>query len=76
MNRDVDFLNHLERYTFNIDEDDLLRNEEKKDACLTRLIMIGEYSSKISDKLKSRFSETEWQIINQPGIILCMFTEV
>lgn len=70
MNRDLDFLeflidciNHLERYTNNIDEDDFLRNEEKKDACLTRLIMIGEYSSKISDELKSSFSEIEWQLM-------------
>lgn len=29
-----------------------LRNEEKRDACLTRLIMIGEYSAKISDELR------------------------
>jgi len=47
----------------NIDEDNFLRNEEKKDACLTRLILIGEYSAKISDELKSKFSEIEWQLI-------------
>ena len=70
MNRDLDFLdflidciNHLELYVDNVDEDGFLRNEEKKDACLTRLIMIGEYSAKISDKLKNEFSEVEWQLM-------------
>ena len=70
MNRDLDFLeflvdciNHLEVYINEIDEDGFLRNEEKKDACLTRLIMIGEYSAKISDELKSKFSEVEWQLM-------------
>ncbi len=70
MNRDVDFLeflidciNHLQSYIKNVDEDEFLRNEEKKDACLTRLIMIGEYTAKISDELKSNFSEVEWQLI-------------
>jgi uncharacterized protein with HEPN domain len=62
MNRDVDFLeflidciNHLQSYIKNVDEDEFLRNEEKKDACLTRLIMIGEYTAKISDEFKSNF---------------------
>ena len=70
MNRDVDFLeflidciNHIELYVNKIDEDEFLRNEEKKDACLTRLIMIGEYSSKISDELKNKFSDIEWQLM-------------
>ena len=68
--RDIDFLeflleciNHLELYIHNIDEDSFLRNEEKKDACLTRLVMIGEYSAKISNELKNKFSEVEWQLM-------------
>ncbi len=43
MNRDLDYLeflleciDHLEKYTYNVDEDIFLRDEEKKDACLTR----------------------------------------
>lgn len=70
MNRDLEFLeflidciNHLGLYVNNIDEDNFLRNEEKKDACLTRLIMISEYSAKISDELKSKFSDVEWQLM-------------
>ena len=70
MNRDLDFLeflieciNYLELYIEGVDEDSFLRNQEKKDACLTRLIMIGEYSGKISDELKNKFSDIEWQLM-------------
>lgn len=70
MNRDLDYLeflleciDHLENYTNNTDEDSFLRNEEKKDACLTRIVMIGEYSARISDNLKDKFTEVEWQLM-------------
>ncbi len=62
MNRDLDYvefllecITHLESYTKDTDEDSFLRNEEKKDACLTRIVMIGEYSARISDNLKDKF---------------------
>ncbi len=70
MNRDLDYLeflleciDHLEKYTKNVDEDNFLRNEEKKDACLTRIVMIGEYSARISDNLKDKFTDVEWQLM-------------
>ena len=70
MNRDLDYLeflleciNHLQNYTDKIDEDSFLRNEEKKDACLTRIVMIGEYSARISDDLKDKFTDVEWQLM-------------
>ncbi len=70
MNRDLDYLefvleciDHLESYTNNVDEDTFLRDEEKKDACLTRIVMIGEYSSRISESLKDRFTDVEWQLV-------------
>lgn len=34
-----------------------------KDACLMKLTVIGEYSSKISDTFKGKFSEIEWQLL-------------
>ena len=40
-----------------------LRNEEKKEACLTRIVMIGEYSARISDNLKDKFTDVEWQLM-------------
>ncbi len=70
MNRDLDYLeflleciDHLEKYTDNIDEDTFLRDEEKKDACLTRIVMIGEYSSRISENIKDKFTNVEWQLM-------------
>ena len=44
-------------------EDEFYNDDQKKDACLTRLIVIGEYGSKISEALRTKFSEIEWQQI-------------
>ena len=44
-------------------EDEFYSDDQKKDACLTRLIVIGEYGSKISENLRTKFSEIEWQQI-------------
>jgi uncharacterized protein with HEPN domain len=70
MDRDLDYLeflldciHHLENYTKEVDEDSFLRNEEKKDAYLTRIVMIGEYSARISDNLKDKFTEVEGQLM-------------
>lgn len=70
MNRDLDILeflidsiNHLESYIKNVDEDSFLRNEEKKDACLTRIVLLGEYSARVSDEIKNKFSDIEWQLM-------------
>lgn len=53
MNEDLEYLEflleciaHLENYTRGVSEDEFLRNDEKKDACFTRIVVIGEYSSK------------------------------
>jgi uncharacterized protein with HEPN domain len=70
MNRDLDILefiidsiNHLESYIENVDEESFLWNEEKKDACLTRIVVLGEYSARVSDEIKNKFSEVEWQLM-------------
>jgi uncharacterized protein with HEPN domain len=70
MNEDLEYLEflmdcitHLETYTHDITEDEFLRNDEKKDACLTRIVVIGEYSAKISDELKNKFTDVEWQLM-------------
>lgn len=43
------------------DKEEFLNDDLVKDACLTRLIVIGEYSAKVSDKVRDSFSEVEWQ---------------
>ena len=70
MNEDLEYLEflmecivHLETYIKDISEDEFLRNDEKKDACLTRIVVIGEYSAKISDELKNKFTDVEWQLM-------------
>jgi len=50
-------------YTDGVDEDIFLRNDMMKDACLTRLIVIGENGGKVSDELKEKFREVEWQLM-------------
>lgn len=45
------------------DEDEFLRDNVLKDACLMKLLVIGEYSSRIADAQKSRFNEIEWQLL-------------
>jgi len=37
--------------------------EMVKDATLTRLMVLGEYSAHINDELKDRFSDIQWQLI-------------
>jgi len=46
-----------------VDEDNFLIDAILKDACLSRLIVIGEYSTKISEPTKEKFPQVEWQQI-------------
>lgn len=38
-----------------------LNDDLIKDACLTRLMIIGEYAGKVSQPTKERFPEVEWR---------------
>ena len=51
------------QYINGMDEDMFLRNDMMKDACLQRLIVIGENGGKVSDELKEKFREVEWQLM-------------
>ncbi len=53
----------LEEYIAGVNEEDFLGDSLKKDACLMKLLVIGEYSHRISDEQKSRFSDIEWQLL-------------
>jgi uncharacterized protein with HEPN domain len=59
----IESISKIEEYVAYKDEELFLRDDILKDACITRLIMIGEYTSKISEDLKNRFSNIEWQLI-------------
>jgi uncharacterized protein with HEPN domain len=68
MNRDIQYLELIIKsiqaiidYLKDIEEDEFYRDEILKHAVLMQLIIIGEYGGKISDNLKQRFSNIEWQ---------------
>jgi len=46
-----------------LDEDAFLRNNMLKDACLMQLIVIGENGGKVSQDIKDRFREVEWELM-------------
>ena len=56
-------LSDIERFTEGYDEDEFLRDDLVKNATLMKLIVFGEYASRVDDNLKSRFSEIQWQLI-------------
>lgn len=43
------------------DEDKFFRDALVKSAVLLQLIVVGEYGAKVSDELKEKFTEVEWQ---------------
>ena len=53
-------INAVEDYVRDVDDDEFLRNEQLRDACLMRLTVIGEYGDK---NVKSRFTEIEWRLM-------------
>lgn len=68
MDKDITYLEviltaieKIENFIEGISEEEFLRNEMMKSACLLELIIIGEYGSKVSQELKEKFSEVEWQ---------------
>lgn len=56
-------LDKILSYINGIDRQKFLESSIIKDACLTRLIVVGEYSAKISEELKNKYPNVEWQQI-------------
>jgi uncharacterized protein with HEPN domain len=70
MERDIHYfelilssIDAIEEYLQNTKEEDFVSNNLMRDAVLMRLIVIGEYGTKISDKIKNNFKDIEWQVI-------------
>ena len=68
MDKDITYLEvilraveKIEAFIDGVSEEMFLRNEMMKSACLMELIVIGEYGGKVSQELKDRFSDIEWQ---------------
>lgn len=57
----VDSINAIVDYLKGIDEEEFFKNAQLQDACLMRLIVIGEYSAKIPQSLQEKHPEIEWK---------------
>lgn len=58
-----DSINQVFIYVDKKEKKDFLADDLLKDACLTRLMVIGEYGNKVSQSTKDRFPEVEWQLM-------------
>ncbi len=59
----IEAVNAIERFLQNVTKDKFLTDELLQSAVLHKLTIIGEAASRVSDDLKSRYSEIEWKAI-------------
>lgn len=55
----------IEEYLSGIEAYEFYNNSMLRDACLTRLLAIGEYLKRVSDEVKHNYHQVEWRIIAQ-----------
>jgi uncharacterized protein with HEPN domain len=53
----------LHQYVADVSEDDFLANEQLRDACCMKILVIGEYCGKLSQDFKATHTEIDWQLI-------------
>jgi len=61
----IEQIESIENFNSGYDEEMFLRNDLIKNASLMKLLVLGEYSTHIDDRLKSRFNDIQWQLIKQ-----------
>jgi len=69
----LDSINKIKLYVKNLDEDEFLENEEKCDAVVKRIEVIGEAASKISSGLKTKNKQIPWRGRYQKFVNPCIF---
>ncbi len=53
----------LYQYVGGVAEADFLGNEQLRDACCMKILVIGEYCGKLSQEFKAAHSEIDWRLI-------------
>ena len=53
----------LNKYTAGISESEFYNDDMLRDACCMKIMVIGEYSSKVSQSFKSAHPEMDWRLI-------------
>lgn len=56
----LDSIEKIEGYVKDISADDFLSNQEKQDAVIRRVEIIGEASGKISTEIRNKYPEVPW----------------
>lgn len=59
----LEAIKKTERYVKNVSFEEFLKNEEKKDAVVRNLEIIGEAAAKVSDKTKKQHLDIQWRDI-------------
>lgn len=59
----IEQVDAIQSFTRGFDEDMFFRNDLVKNASLMKLMVLGEYSAHVDERLKSRFTEIQWQLI-------------
>lgn len=67
----LDAIVEIENYLIEADFDIFLNNSMMRFACIKQMEIIGEASNKISNEVKSKFSEIEWsQIVGMRNVFV------
>lgn len=58
-------ITELKAYLQNIEDYNFYNNNMLRDACLMKLLAIGEYTKRISEEIKEKYPNVEWKVIAQ-----------
>lgn len=56
-----DAINKIFSYTTNVNFDDFVANDEKQDAVIRRIMIIGEATKRLSNEFKANYPDIPWR---------------
>ena len=67
----LEWIEKLEQYTADVNEEDFLSNPEKQDAVVHRIQIISEATRHITEEMRSKYPATEWhKIIGMRNLLI------